>query len=67
MNGFAENRGLASELAFFNEKEFADLMNRLLDLFMEEVDANGDGFISRKEFYDNLCQVYGWQARLAKR
>jgi len=67
VNGFAENRGLASELAFFNEKEFADLMNRLLDLFMEEVDANGDGFISRKEFYDNLCQVYGWQARLAKR
>lgn len=32
----------------------------------EDVDKNGDGCISRKEFYDNMYAVYGWQAWLAK-
>eukprot|EP01102_Stenamoeba_stenopodia_P014581 TRINITY_DN4861_c0_g1_i1.p1 TRINITY_DN4861_c0_g1~~TRINITY_DN4861_c0_g1_i1.p1 ORF type:complete len:197 (-),score=35.91 TRINITY_DN4861_c0_g1_i1:57-566(-) len=64
---FANSRGLASELSSFNEKEFKDLMNRIISDIVDEWDANGDGAISKNEFYDNLAKVYGWQAWLAKR
>jgi len=34
---------------------------------VEDLDVNGDGVISKSEFYDNFAKVYGWQAWLAKR
>jgi len=63
---FGESHGISSEISYFNEREFKELMNRILDNWMEEMNVNNDGSISKQEFYRNICKVYGWQAWLAK-
>jgi hypothetical protein len=44
-----------------NKREFKSLVDRIIVEWIESVDKDGDGLISRKEFYDNLNSVYGWQ------
>lgn len=51
-------------MEIMNKREFKRLVDRLIDEWIESADKNGDGAISRKEFYDNFYSVYGWQGSL---
>jgi Ca2+-binding EF-hand superfamily protein len=50
-------RGLVSEVSEMNKKEFKELLDRVLDDWMQEVDKDGDGTISKKEFLNNVQNV----------
>lgn len=45
---YAREAGILSEISYFNEREFKELMNRLIDEWFEAVDRDGDGLITKK-------------------
>ena len=52
VTNFASNKGIRSEISFFNEKEFRSILNRLLDEWIDELKSDESGEVSKTILYD---------------